>query len=194
MFKKLIFALLILFAIIATGIFIFEILQKPKINNALSQRSKEFIENQIKSGGTNKYVPLLQEKTENIKEKRITVGNCFSFVIPYSVFNSRQEGECNGYFAFSRPKGNIVVFMEKAVNPTIDEAPGVSMRRLNPQNYEEKEIKIGEKSFVGFIDKRESYTITIYHFVSEKYFIMTLKLPEEDERTLRKILSSLRFL
>lgn len=192
--RKALFFLFGAFAFVAISIITFEFLQKPEFSSTLSQRSKEFIKNQSIGGGINKYAPLIAEKGEDTKSKTMTVGDCFSFVMPYSVFNMRQEGECNGYFAFNRPKGSIVAFMEEAINPTIDEAPGVLMRRLNPEDYEEKEIKIGEKSFVGFVDKRESYTITIYHLVSGKYFIMTLNLPEEDEKSLKEILFSLEFL
>lgn len=193
MIKKGILGLALILLVFIIGIVIFEFFQKPKIGNTLSERSKEFIEKQKVEEGSSKFGNLVAEKGEDFKGKRITVDDCFSFVMPYSVFNQRQEGECSGYFAFERPRGTIVAFMEKATSASIDDASGVFMRRQDTEKYEEKIYEIDGKSFVGFIDKTDIYSITIYHYVSEKYFILTLKLPEEDEKKLREILASLEF-
>ena len=193
MLKKIILGIFIPLIAIVTGIVIFELLQKPQISNNLSQRSKQFIEAHKAEDGSSRLNNLVATKGEDTRGKTITVGKCFSFVMPYSVFNSRQEGKCNGYFAFDRPKGSIVTFMEDASSDSIDQASGVSMRRLYKDQYEEKKYDVGGKTFVGFVDKKDIYTITIYHYVSGKYFIFTLKLPDEDEKTLTSILSSVKF-
>lgn len=193
MIKKILLSTAGLFALVVIGVIAFEFFQKPKIGNTLSERSKEFIEKQKVEEGSSKFNNLVAEKGEDFKGKRITVDDCFSFVMPYSVFNQRQEGECSGYFAFERPRGTIVAFMEKATSASIDDASGVSMRRLESEKYEEKKYEIDGRSFVGFVDKTNTYSITTYHYISEKYFILTLKLPEENEKALREILASLEF-
>jgi hypothetical protein len=193
MIKKLILGIFIILFLLILGIVIFENLQKPQISYTLSDRSKEFIKKQRTQDSGGEYTALVGKKGEDYKGKRVKVGECFSFIMPYSVFNSRQESECGGYFAFDRPRGSITAFMEQASSDSIDSAPGVSMRRQDKEKYQEKEYKIGQKQFVGFIDKTDIYTITIYHYVSEKYLIFTLKLSRENDEDLRKILSSLEF-
>lgn len=192
MIKKAVLVLVLLFLVIVIGIFIFERQQTAKISNVLSERSKEFIKRQ-EAQDQSQFSSLIGEKGEDFKGKRVGVGDCFSFIMPYSVFNHREEGECSGYFAFERPKGSIVAFMEEAESSSIDYASGVSMRRQESEKYEEKVFDIGGKSYTGFIDKTDIYSITIYHFVSGKYFIFTLKLSEENDKILREILGSLEF-
>jgi hypothetical protein len=67
------------------------------------------------------------------------------------------------------------------------------MRRGESEKYEEKDIMVGDAAYTGFIDKSNPFSITIYRNISNKYFIFTLKLPEEDNKTLINILSSLEF-
>lgn len=193
MLKKTILAAILISVVSISGIIIFEFLQKPKFGNELSERSKSFIQNQNLKGGINQYAPLVKEEKEDYRGKRVSVGNCFSFIMPFSVFNSREEGECSGYFAFERPRGSIVAFMESATSDSIENASGVSMRRLNKEKYLEKEIKIGNKELIGFVDKEVgSYSITVYQYINKEYFILTLNLPEEDEVKLKEILSSVQ--
>jgi len=113
--------------------------------------------------------------------------------LAYSVFNHYEQGKCNEYFAFERPKGSIVAYLTDTVSSSLDQAPGVSMRRLNPEQYEERNIKVGDREFLGFIDLLDQFTITIYHNIDNQYLILTLKLPEENQKVLEGILSSLEF-
>lgn len=193
MIKKISIGILIVFIVIVVSLIIFEKLQKPKISNTLSDRSKEFIKNQQVSDKGGEFNTLVGKKGEDFKGDRVKIGECFSFVMIYSVLSSRREGDCGAYFAFDRPRGSIVAFMEPASSDSIDQASGVSMRRQFKDKYDEKEYKIGEKSFVGFIDKTNIYSITIYHYVSGKYLVFTLNLPKEDDASLRELLSSLEF-
>ena len=193
MFKKIILGIILFLGLSVLGIFIFESYQKPKFGDQLSDRSKKFIESQSEKEGASQYAPLLEEERQDTRGQRVQVGDCFSFIMPFSVFNSRQEGECNGYFAFDRPKGTIVAYVEDASGNSIEQASGFRMREQFSDKYQKKEYKIGSRSFVGFIDTNATYSITIYHLVSDKYFIFTLNLPEEDENILREILASLEF-
>ena len=193
MLKNIILGIAIFLILLTAGVMLFELLQKPKISNNLSDRGREFIEAHKADDGSLPLNKLIADKIPDTRGKRIQVGNCFSFVMPYSVFNSRQDGECNAYFGFDRPKGSIVAFMEDATSGSIDQASGVSMRRIYKNKYEEKEYKIGDEIFTMFIDKKDTYSVTTYHYISNKYFIFTLNLTNEDEETLRSILSSVKF-
>ncbi|OGH48089.1 MAG: hypothetical protein A3A51_00440 [Candidatus Levybacteria bacterium RIFCSPLOWO2_01_FULL_39_10] len=188
--KKIIIGAVVLFGIAVLGVVLFEYLEKPEFGSELSDRSKKFISSQ-KSGS---YSNLLsEEKKDDLKGERVSVGECFSFIMPYSVFNHYEQGKCNEYFAFERPKGSIVAYLTDTVSSSLDQAPGVSMRRLNPEQYEERNIKVGDREFLGFIDLLDQFTITIYHNIDNQYLILTLKLPEENQKVLEGILSSLEF-
>jgi hypothetical protein len=192
MLRKLLFFVVVIFLVIGGGIVIFEKNQKTTFKNDLSERSKKFIAEQSLAGDL-KYAPLTKEAKEDFKGQRVSVGDCFSFVMPYSVSNWRLEGECSGYYSFDRPKGSIVTYLENAVGSGIDQASGVGMRRMDKEKYEEREIKVGDNTYTGFIDKSGPFTITIYRRISDKTLIFTLKLPEEDAQTLSNILGSLKF-
>lgn len=194
MLKKILIILFVIIAAVTIGIVVFEKTQGARISSDLSDRSKTFIEQKQRRENTSEFSNLIAERGEDTRGKTMTVGNCFSFLMPYAVFNSREEGECNGYFAFDRPRGSIVAYMENASSANIEDASGVSMRRQTPKQYEEKQIEVGGRKFYGFIDKNSMYTITTYHLTSNKVLILTLKLPAEDDEKLKGILASVKFL
>lgn len=182
-----------LFLAVVAVVVLIENFQDPKISNTLSDRSLEFLETQ-KADNSSKFTGLgdIEEK-EDFRGERVQVGECFSFVMPYSVFNRRSDGECQEYFAFENPRGTMVAFTRGSITGSLDEAPGVAMRRQNPDQYEEREIKIGDTLYLGFVDLLNQFTITVYRSINDQYLILTLKLPQENEEELENILSSLEF-
>lgn len=159
----------------------------------LSARSKEYLNNKTDSNKDSelRYVQLTGTP-KDATNKKITVGTCFIIQIPFAVDNQRQkEDECHLYVSTTRPEGSIIAYQRAGEILDFDSVPGVSLRRVEKEKYEEKSVKIGNRTFLGFTNKQEGEH-TYFYYTSKSYFVITFdmhgaKIDEEIKKTLQDI-------
>lgn len=190
--RKIFIGLIIIVALGIAGVFLFETFQSQNLSNTLSKRSKEFIAKK-EENSVSKFSGLLEKEKEDTSGKRYGVGDCFSFTIPYQVFNMREEGPCDYYFAFEDPKGRITAFARNGSYLTFDNLEGVSMRRQDTEKYKEEKLEVNGKTFLIFQNMEEAYQKTAYYYEWDMYIVLTLTVSTSDSQDseLKKILKSL---
>lgn len=196
--KKRIILILVL-VLLGAGIFLF-LTQKqtPVIRNTLSSRAQEYLNSRRTNTQTAlKNSSINEDRIKTIfRNKTVTVGSCFTLMIPFRVFNTRKEGECHGYYAIDNPRGQIVVYQEKALITSFDEVPGVSMRRKFTDLYEEQLRVIHNRTYVIFRRKDQAYEKSAFSYTPESYFVLNLISGASDDldAKLFAMLESLEFL
>lgn len=192
MIKKISIGIICCIVVLLIGIYLFETLQKPSFSNSLSSRSQEFIQKK-EASGSSQFSGLLIKEGEKTTGKRFSVGGCFSFVMPYNVFNMREEGECDYYFAFEKPNGKITAFARTGSHLSFDNLEGVGMRRQDTEKYKEEELETGGKKFLIFQNLEEPYQKTAYYYSDTMYIVITLTTSTSDSQDvkLQEILESL---
>ncbi len=195
--KKKIFAFSMVLCI-GIGIFLFlNTKQSTSVSNTLSERSKEYLKNRSNNPDTSlNNVAVTEGGTITPSETTFTVGDCFSITVPFRVDNERNQGLCGKRIAITKPQGSIVVYQERGEVASIDEVPGVSMRRLYKDTYEEEAKVINNKTFFLFKNLESgTYEKNVFLHMSDRYFILNLSAsggPELDTK-LFQMLASLEF-
>ncbi len=191
----------ILVLILVGGVFVaYYILngQRSTINEgALSDRSREYLEKKSVQDGSSelKYIQLTGVP-EGASGQTITVGDCFSIQIPFAIDNNRQkEDECHLYISTTRPEGSITAYQRYGGEYLdFDSVPGVSLRRLEKEKYEEKSLKVGDRTFLGFRNKQEG-EVTYFYYTPQSHFVITFDMHGvEIASEIKKTLESIEFL
>lgn len=197
--KKKIFIGTVLIGVVCVVSLVYYILrgQKSTIRSGeLSERSKEYLKSSETRSETDlKYVQLTGAP-EGSFNKKYTVGDCFTIQIPLRVLNERQkEGECYLYVSFARSGGSITAYQKfEGGYSDFDSVPGVSMRRLDTEKYNEKELIIHGKHFLQFDDAKEGKQ-TVFSFTKNSYFVVTFDIRDSEvDDIIPKTLESVEFL
>jgi len=179
-------AIIIFVAVILLGggIFIYiSQTQEAEIRSGeLSERAQEYLkdrhlneESSLKNVALNK-----DDSVQDVSNQPQNIGNCFKIIIPFKVDNYRQEKDCMGYFATVDPKGTIVVYTKKDRTTSVDDVPGVYMRKTSTEKYEQEEKVIQGKTFLVFRNMEEFYEKSIFLSLGEQgYFVLNVTLQDD---------------
>lgn len=192
--KIVIFALIFLLVIIGVVVYFYvDFLRSSRSQNTLSDRAKEFLQEQKTKN--NSYSNLRLENGKVI-DQDITVEKCFSFQVPFRIknINTDSKNPCYRYVSFENPKGSIVIYREDAGGLSIDEAPGIALRRLKKDTYKEESIVLGGQKFLVFQDTTKPFEKTAYTKSSDFYIIATLSVtdPEVSKEKFMSFLASVK--
>ncbi|MBP7832290.1 MAG: hypothetical protein KA035_00790 [Candidatus Levybacteria bacterium] len=172
MIKKLVLGLLLVIVLLFCGIFLFEHLYGKKINQGISERSKEFIKSQKTLNNAN-VAGLLEKDKESLKGKKVEVGTCFSFKMPFKVAFVRTEGACAEYFSLENPRGSITAYEKEGRVGTFEQMEGVSFRRQSKE-YTESEKTINGRTHLLFKNTTQGYQMSAFSFDQDTYLVITL--------------------
>lgn len=194
--RKIIIFGVILFVLIA-GValyFYVDFLNASHTQNSLSDRAKEFLQEQ-KTG--NNSLSDVNLKGRKVISQDISIEKCFSFHVPFSVRNVNTDNNgnpCYRYVSFDNPKGSIVIYKESAAGLPLENAPGISLRRLKKDTYKEESLSINGHTFLVFRDITKAYEKTAYMVSHDNYIIVTLSVtdPEVSDDTFKMLLSSIQ--
>lgn len=184
-------------AVLIAGValyFYIDFKNSSRTQNSLSDRAKEFLQEQKTRNNSLTDINL---KGRKIISQDISVEKCFSFHIPFSVRNVNTDNNgnpCYRYVSFDNPKGSVVIYKESSSGLDLDSAPGVSLRRLKKDVYKEESFSITGHSFLVFRDTTKPYEKTAYTLVSGSYIITTLSVtdPEVPEEKFKMLLASIQ--
>lgn len=194
MIKKSGIVVVILLVFSFIGIFVFETYFGKTISNSLSDRSREYIKEDNISNSESVFSQALEKNKNDTKGKRMYIGECFSFIMPFKVSNERQDKECEGYFGIENPRGTIVAYIREGRVGTFDQMEGVSFRRQD-KNYKETKENINGREYLLFKNTQSGYQKSAFYLDSEYYFIITLTAQTDKnlDQEFKKILSSINF-
>jgi len=192
--KKKIF-ILVLIVVAVSVYFLLGLKPKGTVSSDLSDRSKEFIADKASEQGSFwDNADIDGDTTPDTRGSIFNVDNCFSFTMLYRINNQRIEGECDGYYSFDNPKGTIVTYLRSSGSVhTVDQADGVSFRRLNKDIYEETQETLGGREYLIFNNLKEPYEATAFHYSNGYFLVFTLKAitTENLDKDLKKMLESI---
>lgn len=190
-----------LVVIILIGIGVYFMLQaKPqgRVSEVLSDRTREFLEKRSSDAQSEwSRQEFDGNDNEDTRNSIFNVDGCFTFIMPYKLFNQRIDGECQGYYAFNNPKGSIVVYLRPSLkSASADGGEGVSFRRQSPDIYEESRRELGGKSFLIFKNLEVPYEATAYYYQSGHILTLTLKASttQNIDSELEEMLASIEIL
>ena len=189
MVKKIIFILLLVLLICTTLGFIFRgkiqsYLQGKKLQGTkLSERSQEFIKGQKESDDTWRFV---QEDEENLKKGKpeiteLNVDDCFSLAIPYNIINERTDRKCFRHIVTGNPKTTIVVYVDEKVLSSIDEEPGIRLRRERNKEYKESKKIINDREFIIFSKISQESEKIAFSYSGNKLFVLSIQASPFDK-------------
>ncbi len=184
--KKKLVILLIIVALVFMGIWAYEFMLGKKVTNEnISERSREFIQSQ-KQGS------LLDDPNKNSGPSTVGKADCFSFTIPWSVSIEREDGPCDWHYLTEKPKLNINVYTREISVTTLDEEPGIKLRRDRTTTYAESKIKSNGREFIIFHKKSGAYEINAFYLNRNKLFVLNILSysSENLDEALKKILES----
>lgn len=172
--KKGIILLIVLVIVVTLGVGGYFLLNPDeKVSNQLSDRSKQFIQQEkMNSGSQWAQVNLNKDNTQQTIDTRVGINKCFSFVIRFQIANSRQEGDCDEYFAITNPTGKIVVYKRPGDFTDFNSVEGVSFRRQNSSTYTETQKTLNGHNFLIFTTKDGPWEANVFTYGS--YRVVTL--------------------
>lgn len=193
MIRKTFIGLTAVIILLIGGIFIYEQFFGKQISQGISGRSEEFIKSQ-KALNNSKVGGLLEKEGETLKGKRVEVGECFSFIMPFKVGFIRSEGDCDTYFNLENPRGSLVAYEKEGRVGTFDQMEGISFRRQNKE-YKESEKEVGGRNYLMFKNTTQGYQKSAFSFDSDSYMVLTLTAStlENLDSEFDEILKSLTF-
>ncbi len=193
MIKKIVIGLIVLGVLIFGGIFLFEKFFGKNIDQGISKRSEEFIKSQ-KALNNSKLGALLEKDKTSLKGTKVSVGTCFTFVMPFKVGFERSTGICDTYFNIESPRGNIVAYLRDGKVGTFEQMEGISFRRQS-KDYTESQKVIKGRTYLMFKNTTEGYQKTAFSFDSDSYAVITLTAStlENLDSEFDTILNSLTF-
>jgi hypothetical protein len=192
---KKVFLIVIILAVSIGGFFIYkELTQKAVIRSEISDRSKKFLSKQKSDNGL--WEDANVNKPVGEGDKNITIDKCFSFVMPYTVRFSRNDGVCEVSYGLSKPRGTLVIYQREGMMKGFDDVPGVSMRRLHKEKYKEQTVTVGGRKFLIFTQTQEEQVLNAFYFEPESYFVVNLlgSASDESKEKLIQLLGTVNFL
>lgn len=193
--KIIIFAVIFIIIILCVVVYFYiDFLNSSKTQSSLSTRAREFLAEQKNQDNSLSDLRLSGGKVIN---QDVVVDKCFTFHVPFKVSNINTDNNgnpCYRYVAFNDPKGSIVIYKQSAGGLPLENAPGVSLRRLKKEIYKEESAKLGSNSFLIFKDTSKPYEKTAYMLAYDNYIIITLSVtdPEVSEEKFTALLSSVQ--
>ncbi len=169
---------------------------KGTISGNLSKRTQEYVKERKIKGELSWLGVNLNKKGEVEGAKSIQVDRCFSLEIPFSVTEEKNKGECFKIFFTDEPKGTVVVYLRDVDYISIDDDPGVRMRRLDSEKYEEKIKNYNGYEFVIFRVREDSYEKSAFYLADGKLFVLNLivQTNENLDAEFEQMLSSVKIL
>jgi hypothetical protein len=194
---KKVFLIIIILAVSIGGYLVYkELTQKAVIRSEISDRSKKFLSKQKSDNGLWEDANLADNKTQDAGVKNVTIDKCFSFVMPYAVRFSRNDGVCEVSYGLSKPRGTLVIYQREGMMKGFDDVPGVSMRRLHKEKYIEETVIAGGRKFLIFTQTQEEQVLNAFYFEPESYFVVNLlgSASDESKEKLIQLLGTVKFL
>lgn len=195
--KKTIILALIFLVIASLGLFLWRMKQTAQISNdgTLSARGASYLKQKsLDDTSPLKNVDLTQGQ-KRINE-RVYAGNCFSFVIPFDIWDVQpaSEDECSVRVTTDNPRVTFVAFQRPGTFDSIDSVEGVGFRRLEKEVYHESVKKIGRNQWYIFT-KSDPVEYTAYHLHPDPYLILTMTTSGTDdyEKEFLGVLGSVEF-
>lgn len=177
---------------------------KPIIGTKMSERSKEFLENQKHREDSDLRSVNLERKRANESDfdsNRVTVMDCYSVVIPFPVADDRQHEPCVYYAILESPVGNVTTNLREVGYSSVNDAPDVVLRRGKKDQYREESFISNNRTYLVFTDIQTNVEKTAFGMIDtgEKrtLFTVSLGIGGDDAlkmRQLKKIADSLEVL
>lgn len=170
--KKLIIGIGVL-AIIVVGVFMYlESRQKATISTSLSSRSKEFLSKRQKEGDNPFLYANINEEEVKKGSGQIIVDKCFRMKVPFAIKFIRRDGECDYTLGILKPRGNIIAYQRSEKIESIDQVPGISMRRQSSHAYTESKIDSPIGKFVVFEKSVDGYEKNAFYLDGNSSYIV----------------------
>lgn len=182
--KKLIMVILLLACVvglIAGGVVLLS--PQESISTHLSARSQQFLQQQ-KFNADSDLADASNDtvNSNDTRNTRVNVTDCFSFIMPYHVDNSRNDEKCMGYYSFTSPSGKVVTYRRPGTFTNFDSVEGVSFRRNNPQTYTETSKTIKGRNFLIFTTKDGPWEANAFTYGKDYYLVFNLMMNDSESR------------
>ncbi len=153
-------------------------------NEDVSERGKKYLDSYGKK-------PISAPTTYS---QNVTVGNCFKIFIPFTVSLLREDGVCDVHIATVNPKTTIITYMRESGN-SLDEDPGVKLRRTRKDQYAEYRIEEKGRTFIVFKKPQGAYERQLFYQSGNKLFVLIFKSfsSRDLESELKNIVKSIEF-
>lgn len=175
--KKKIAIFLLVVLVVSAGYFVMQTQQGDRTDQeGLSARSKEYLEKRSENEETSLKFAAVDQEGKSVDEanQTLTVEKCYSITVPYRISSSRIEKDCFLHIALRSPRGTLNAYRKFEPVKTVSEIPGISMRRLYPDMYEEKTLTIGGQEYLIFRKKDEAYEKNAFLLVPGGYMIINI--------------------
>jgi len=169
------------------------IAQKDIRTDQLSERSKQYIESQKDDNELWRTTDL--SKKGPAKATVFDVDGCFTITIPYNIIATRKDGPCDYQINTGRPKTMIIAYSQKATISSLDDDPGIRLRRDRDEEYAESTAKIGNRSFLIFKKKVGAFEVNAFNLSGGTLLVVNMKTYTVDDFTndFKVMLSSVQF-
>jgi hypothetical protein len=123
------------------------------------------------------------------------VDGCFTITIPYNIITKRKDGPCDYQINTGRPKTTIIAYFQTVHIDSVNEDPGVKLRRLRKEQYKEYSQKTSERSFVIFKKKTGVFDVNAFSLIGNKMLVINMKAytPDDYTKDFHTILNSVQF-
>ena len=160
---------------------------RAEISHNLSSRGADYIKQKAKIDGSSwKYVDV-EKKAEAKTNERVWAGDCYSFVVPFTVWDIKPSENCSVEVSTKDPRTRIVTFRQVGSLDSIGSVDGVSFRKNRPELYSERTEIINGKSFLIFTTKQSPIEHNAFYLDSNFYIVLSLlgQSNEEYRRSLK---------
>lgn len=164
---------------------------------SLSDRSKEFLRQQQKAPESDLFAAQLNATPDTTSIARLIAKGCFSFRPNMKIQQTQYGDNCSITVLTESPRVTVVAFLRKGSFATLEDDPGVKMRRLNADQYSEKTQKIKDNEFSVFRLKDESkYESSAFTLIKGSLFAVSItsNTNEDLDKKLQYIINSVEFL
>lgn len=170
--------------------------EKKIATDSLSDRAKEYIEDQ--KGGNDslwRSVDLENSKANLPKSTLIAKEGCFSLTLPFRMKAERPEEGCSVDITTDEPMGLFVASLKEMSVSSLDDIPSVRLRREKTEEYTEETWNANGKAFLTFKSKDGTYKRNIFYVTPKGIFSMTLNINtnEDLDPKMKEALETLRF-
>ncbi len=167
------------------------------MHGTLSTRTKEFLKQQENVPESDLFAAQLNAKPDTTSTARLTAKGCFSLKVGIKTTGVQRGQPCSITAFTVSPHATVVAFKQEGSYATLEDDPGVKMRRLNTDLYKETVKKIHGHEFIIFrlkdVSKYESSAFTLLEGAIFAVSI-TANTNEDLDKKLLYIVNSVEFL
>jgi hypothetical protein len=164
----------ILFLIVGgiVGFWVLASQQNAEISDTLSSRTKEFMEKRQQASNDPLFYANVNEKEVSRGSGDIRVDQCFRMRVPFPIKFVRRDGECDYTLGITRPRGNIIAYQRSEKIQSVDQVPGVGMRRQSVHAYKESKVATPLGTFLVFEKTVDGYEKNAFYYDGSSTYIV----------------------